>query len=359
MSGPSAVSVKRSWDELAPDTLIVEHRTKRGRIETAYSATTYVRQRHSAEELGEASAKDVRPTVLLSPEHEDINGRRTFRLARPASGRKQPATKNHPVSVVNEASGRALLLAALSNVDPQGSPEAAEQPDSRVLKRPGKGSSNLHHSKLSGSQDVTRNLTPEAELAAVAADLHRFALDELANRPKPKVSATPRLSGSRSREIHRQRTSLLDEPKGDVDMARENDGDYMYDTYVLAVPESLPAINPGSGDQGEKVGYLVIHEEDQETWDAYLDEDSNNKNSDTDDEDENAENHYDADYPDDELASDDEFNRNAYGFRGKRASDDEEWDEQTGAYSDDEKDTADMLRQKKPRQFARWVASAK
>lgn len=142
-------------------------------------------------------------------------------------------------------------------------------------------------------------------------------------------------------------------------MARENDGDYMYDTYVLAVPESLPAINPGSGDQGEKVGYLVIHEEDQETWDAYLDEDSNNKNSDTDDEDENAENHYDADYPDDELASDDEFNRNAYGFRGKRASDDEEWDEQTGAYSDDEKDTADMLRQKKPRQFARWVASAK
>ena len=40
-----------------------------------------------------------------------------------------------------------------------------------------------------------------------------------------------------------------------------------------------------------------------------------------------AENHYTADYPDDEVDSDDEYDRNAYHYRNKNASDDEEYDE--------------------------------
>jgi hypothetical protein len=39
-----------------------------------------------------------------------------------------------------------------------------------------------------------------------------------------------------------------------------------------------------------------------------------------------AENYYTADYPDEEVATDDEYGRNAYSFRNGNASDLEEYD---------------------------------
>jgi hypothetical protein len=54
-----------------------------------------------------------------------------------------------------------------------------------------------------------------------------------------------------------------------------------------------------------------------------------------------AENHYTADYPDEEVASDDEFDRNAYNYRTGNASDLEEYDEdfeEDVALSDDDGD---------------------
>ncbi len=47
-----------------------------------------------------------------------------------------------------------------------------------------------------------------------------------------------------------------------------------------------------------------------------------------------AENYYTADYPDDEVASDDEQDRNAYHYRAGNASDLEEFDAED--WSDDE-----------------------
>lgn len=53
-----------------------------------------------------------------------------------------------------------------------------------------------------------------------------------------------------------------------------------------------------------------------------------------------AENHYTADYPDEEVASDDEYDRNAYHYRTGNASDLEEYgedgDEVSATFSDDE-----------------------
>ncbi|KAI7688680.1 hypothetical protein KC322_g12119, partial [Hortaea werneckii] len=87
--------------------------------------------------------------------------------------------------------------------------------------------------------------------------------------------------------------------------------------------------------------YLVITEEDEALWEAYMEDLQSDKDFDSDDEDENAEGYYAADYPEDDLASDDEFGRNAYGYRRHGDSDNEEWDEDTGAhYSDDEQEFA-------------------
>lgn len=47
-----------------------------------------------------------------------------------------------------------------------------------------------------------------------------------------------------------------------------------------------------------------------------------------------AEGYYGADYPEDEVASDDEYGRGAYGYR-QAGSDDEQWGSDDGAWSDD------------------------
>jgi len=52
-----------------------------------------------------------------------------------------------------------------------------------------------------------------------------------------------------------------------------------------------------------------------------------------------AENHYTADYPDEEVASDDEFDRNAYHYRTDLKEYDEEFeDDEDVALSDDDGD---------------------
>lgn len=59
-----------------------------------------------------------------------------------------------------------------------------------------------------------------------------------------------------------------------------------------------------------------------------------------------AENYYTADYPDEEVATDDEYGRNAYSFRNGNASDLEEYD-----VDDDSDSTDDGLGGKKIKSF--------
>lgn len=49
-----------------------------------------------------------------------------------------------------------------------------------------------------------------------------------------------------------------------------------------------------------------------------------------------AENYYTADYPEDEVESDDEYGRHPYGYRNGNASDDEEFDNDMYDDTDDE-----------------------
>jgi hypothetical protein len=52
-----------------------------------------------------------------------------------------------------------------------------------------------------------------------------------------------------------------------------------------------------------------------------------------------AENHYTADYPEDEIDEDDEYGRNAYKYRTRNAADEEEYDVDGDGYEyDDDND---------------------
>lgn len=163
---------------------------------------------------------------------------------------------------------------------------------------------------------------------------------------KFQPKATPRY-----RERHPEAAAMATDAK-DVAMANNNDSDsdadeYVYDTYILydgppetelVDPLNAPSLPPD-------IGLLVISAADQPLWDAYMEAgagvDDSDKEFDTDDEDENAEDFYANEYPEDEVASDDERDEGAYGYR-VGASDEEEWGE--GAYSDEEDGVEEEMR---------------
>lgn len=83
-----------------------------------------------------------------------------------------------------------------------------------------------------------------------------------------------------------QATSVNANNSGGDEMEIDNEGDYVYDTYVrhlVAADTELEVVGEGA------VGHLIISEEDEDLWDAYIeDEDGSEKEFDTDSEDSNG-----------------------------------------------------------------------
>ncbi|KAJ0109264.1 hypothetical protein J7T55_009595 [Diaporthe amygdali] len=100
-----------------------------------------------------------------------------------------------------------------------------------------------------------------------------------------------------------------------------SEDEYVIETYVRVAAESL-----GKDLAAEKVGLLVFDNEPDVDF-FYGEEGDSDDEWPEDDEDENAEDYYAADYPDEEVDSEDEYNRAAYQYRTGNASDLEEFDE--------------------------------
>ena len=188
--------------------------------------------------------------------------------------------------------------------------------------------------------------------------MHQFALEELAKTPKPQIKTKPKLPPSRSRALHEQQQSpAFPQRNGagnkdqDDDTAMDSDSEYVYDTYVLAPVPQPSNSNPISADipmetpTPTNIGYLIITEADAPLWETYMHDLEGSDSEPTDEDDENAEDYYGADYPSDELATDDEFDRGgaAYGYRARRGSNDEQYnlndadeDEDEITWSDEE-----------------------
>ena len=145
----------------------------------------------------------------------------------------------------------------------------------------------------------------------------------------------------------------------------DTEEDFVYDAYVrydrhpllktTGEPES--PMNTFSHELGSSsVGILNIStQEDQELWDQFADDQQSDKDWNSEEEDENgimatprsmrwetqltcaAEDFYRNDYPEEEIDSEDETGRGSYDHR-KVASDDEEYDEDVDAWSQDDED---------------------
>ncbi|KAK5688573.1 hypothetical protein LTS10_000551 [Elasticomyces elasticus] len=353
-AGPSTVVLKRKRDEPGPERLIVQAESgrMRKRVLTSEDAAKaaqglqYVRREEDLEErrqgLPENEAK--------KPVGEA--GRRVFRLKRSDEGQTEGARQ------LDGSAGRskvATFVEARSTPSSTKSGQTASSPTAttstslgapaRQLKRPGRGAAVQYNRSAPSMEHVESQQRTES----VAGSLHQFALDELQNDSKQKITSLPKYPGRRRgvETVASPEPRIRDDEDADMD-----DADYVYDTYVLA-PAGNAAAEPAPNDFPDDVGYLIITDEDQPIWETYIEDDSSDKDCDTDEEDENAEDYYGADYPEDEMASDDEVGRNAYNYREHGGSDDEEWDEDTGAYSDDDQfeRTMNPWKAKTPKDF--------
>ncbi|KAK4696066.1 hypothetical protein P7C71_g1797, partial [Lecanoromycetidae sp. Uapishka_2] len=189
----------------------------------------------------------------------------------------------------------------------------------------------------------------------LAEQLQQIALQEIqAHKKRSKDLNASQLKTQPKPPKPRQPESELSAGKenGDytvVDAVDSNDDSiYVFDTYIrssvgkeddvhnIELPVAVvPDMNSGS------FGIIVIDDDQEELWETYGEDHESDAECDSEEEDENAEDFYGNDYPEDEVESDDEFDRGAYNYRHD-ASDDEEYGEGVATWSDEEK-TAQRL----------------
>ncbi|KAG5959902.1 hypothetical protein E4U58_004817 [Claviceps cyperi] len=220
----------------------------------------------------------------------------------------------------------------------------------RQLKKP--GVSRKPGSVATSQQPLNRKPLPdlsasrlEEDLDKITNDMNQWVLNELgANLQKMESDRQPLRFKPKSpaKRFHERHPELAaqtpaksqgdavanevdgnedDDDDDDDEDDENNDGKWLYDEYVR-IPAHSVAVDVSS----TEVGILVLGEEEESVlfFGSALDEDDELGE---DDEDENAENYYAADYPENEVDSDDEFGRQAYMYRHGNNSDDEEFDE--------------------------------
>ncbi|KAI0426014.1 hypothetical protein F5Y09DRAFT_334490 [Xylaria sp. FL1042] len=277
--------------------------------------------------------------------------------------KRRPAPATFVERKIKRASSRVLEKLHAANNDstaaltPTHAPmtEAMEvdQPEPRKFKKPGVAKLSARDNRAKDSKpELPKSMTDRwnVDMQQLTADMEAYAMQQIglnlrkaeeerceqerAKSSTPsKLKFKPKPPAKRYAERHPEEAGKSDDKEmidADVETSDSDDGDYIIETYVR-----VPASRMGDHVPPQSVGLLVFDEEPDIEF-FYGEDDESEDEWAEDEEDENAENYYTADYPDEEVASDDEFNKNAYAFRTDNASDLEEYG--FGDQSDDEFD---------------------
>lgn len=311
MDGPNTVRLQRRRDELPPDQLFVERKRKHDQsIEETRGY--YIRQKRDTElpstQVNSAVQNDGSPENSSSAASA-LEARRVFHLkhASPLASSVQPKNTRKRKSVddfatvVEKRKIKAVgdeTVVPLNRIDED---DAQDSTPSAPPKRPGRGSAiRPRPSKAVPVRPDDENVVArqQRERAALAQEMHQFALDELAKTPKPQIKTKPKLTPSRSRALHEQHVpaspSRAVPPKEvDEDIAMDSESEYVYDTYVLApAPTSLDPSGPIDVHKTlsvpSNVGYLIITEDDEQLWETYIHDLEGSDSEPTDEDDENG-----------------------------------------------------------------------
>ena len=346
MSEPSKVNLKRRRGEEAPDILLFDSRSKRPstnlhyvRQKTPHDADNNKREEEDIQQAYDDQSPNPRDKPAQT-QREVTPEKRFYHLNRTTIGKKRKEKDEEFATFVEKRPRSAHTSPKDANDIPQF--ETPVVSPAEPLKRP----SRQPAVKSSTRHDETQ--ADRVQLQALVEYMHEITLEEMErdegggeNRlpstvqaPSQRLAAS-RLSGARSREIYQQPSTVSNGLQTDNE-AEADDTDYVYDTYILSpTPHFLATSQTDSDTQQPKIGYLTIPPQDESLWETYLSDPapSDQAYDREEEEDENAEDYYGADYPQDEVASDDEFDRDAYIYR---RGGEEEWDEERGVESGDE-----------------------
>ncbi|KAF2228909.1 hypothetical protein EV356DRAFT_537684 [Viridothelium virens] len=184
--------------------------------------------------------------------------------------------------------------------------------------------------------------TIDPSVLQIFAEMQREYEDGLNNdsgrenaQPTPRSRFGPNIPTRRHRDRHTDVAQpAVEDELMDIDGPEESD--FVYDTYIRHRTDP-PSVEVDRAMLGNGTfGVLVIDEQDQALWDELVDDvQDSDKDWNSEEEDENAEDYYGADYPEEEVDNDDEYDIGAYRYR-HNPSDEEEYDSEAGAWSDDD-----------------------
>jgi hypothetical protein len=326
---------------------------------TALGATENMKAGQTANNILQSSSQNAAP---ITPQSEKQQPRR-FHLSRSASmipstpaGLSEGTQKRTTLFV--ERRGRARVSptgSSSSPFTPALNPELEQAPASEkapALKKPGKAARTsaatpaFRAPQLAAQPRDVR--LPSGLLAPWSLDdqqlveeMQRYTLQEIgysiaeaeATKPGDSPAPTsvkkpsrfkPKVPKLRYHERHPEKFTNQDSQMEVEEFVEDmdDDSDYIIDTYIR-VPADVMELDTNAE---TNFGFLVLDGQDDidEFYNAEIESDEDEG---YDDEDENAENHYSADYPDEEVESDDEYGRNPYQYANN--------DDDDAAFSDD------------------------
>ncbi|KAI0549455.1 hypothetical protein F4679DRAFT_547292 [Xylaria curta] len=228
-----------------------------------------------------------------------------------------------------------------------------DKPEPRKFKKPGIAKlTAARENKPNDKPQLPKSMTDRwnVDMQQLTADMEAYAMQQIGlnlqraeeerreqETPRIKTSSQlkfkPKAPAKRYAERHPEEVQTPVDKEmvdADIETSDSDDGDYIIETYVR-----VPASSMGEHVPPQSVGLLVFDAEpDLEFF--YGEDDESEDEWAEDEEDENAENYYTADYPDEEVATDDEFGKNPYAFRNGNASDLEEYDVESDDQFDEE-----------------------
>ncbi|KAM3081971.1 hypothetical protein ACMFMG_004432 [Clarireedia jacksonii] len=275
---------------------------KRTQKATTVFVERRVRQKTSQEKQLGSPARFSTPleNVLQTKDEEERPRKKPGRSSRvsapPKDATKPPAQSRPPPALVNPWGLDADDLAA--------------QMQAYILQEIGRNILESQSQSQSQSPTTTPSRTPRSPNKLLSTS--KF-------KPKKPALRYKERHPEASMEIDHDNEHMSDFEVEDEDM--DTDSEYIIDTYIRLPAEDIQ-------DTGREINFGLLVLDSQPDIDEFYRDEKEEEEEDEDDveEDENAENHYSADYPDEEVESDDEFGRNAYAYRTGNASDLEEWD---------------------------------
>ncbi|RKF64234.1 hypothetical protein OnM2_020066 [Erysiphe neolycopersici] len=269
-----------------------------------------------------------RPTTIQTPNTESFSRKRKadtiFVERRLSSIRKPRLEENNVPSPVSSLDNKTNLCQTKKILGPSS--------HSQKLPCKVQSSAPLRNVRLPSGDIIPWDVTSEKLIAEMQAytlseinkSIAKSEKKHLSDASDPQVLATsitterkqntrfkPKTPSLRYKDRHQNQVDTDSDNDYEIECYESIDDENENDDWVVEKYLRMP-IEDAQTEDCDNYGFLVL--DSQAEIEEFFQDDASSVEEDEEDEDENAENHYTADYPEDEIELDDEFDLNAYNY---------------------------------------------